>query len=166
LSSFVEPCARPSPQCRIADPIEGEERAFNTADFAKRLRKRILFGIAGEPAHQRRGRDRSRLDRRRHAQRLIPILGDDTKIDRAADHRGQSGVSGAAVGDIKPAVGKIANARRKSKSEEMAQAEHMIDRAGRVGVMFADIQGAFVVPASPRPHPVRDGRPSGLAYIK
>jgi hypothetical protein len=35
----------------LFSPIE--EHREDTTDFAERLRKRILFGIGGEPAHQR-----------------------------------------------------------------------------------------------------------------
>ena len=79
------------------------------------------------------------------AQRLVPVFTDATEIDGSADHGVQGGVNGAAVGDIEPAIGKIANARREPKPQEMAQTKHMIDRAGRVGVMLADFQRAFVM---------------------
>jgi hypothetical protein len=44
-----------------------------------------------------------------------------------------------------PAIGKIANARRKSKSGEMAQTKYVIDGARRVRVVLADVQRTFVV---------------------
>ena len=47
--------------------------------------------------------------------------------------------------DIEPPVGEIADARREAKSQEVAEAEHMIDRAGGVGVVLADVDRAFVV---------------------
>ena len=49
------------------------------------------------------------------------------------------------VGDIEPAIGEIANARREPKPQQVAQTEHMINCAGRVGVMLADVQRAFVM---------------------
>jgi hypothetical protein len=35
----------PSPQSRVADPVEGEEGAFEPSYFPKRLRKRILLRV-------------------------------------------------------------------------------------------------------------------------
>ena len=118
--ALVEAGIRSPPQSRIADPVEGEEGAFEPSDLAERFRQRILFGISREPTHQRRRRDGSRLDRRREAQRLVPVFADATKIDGSADHGVQGGVSGAAVGDIQSAIGKIANARREPKPQEVA----------------------------------------------
>jgi hypothetical protein len=66
-------------------------------------------------------------------------------IDGSSDHRRQGGIDGAAIGDVEPAIGEIANARREPKPHEMAQAEDMIDRAGRVGVMLADFKATFVM---------------------
>jgi hypothetical protein len=95
--------------------------------------------------HQHRRRHGAGLDRRRKAQRLVPVFTDDAETDGSADHGAQGAVNGAAVGDIEPAIGKIANARRKPKPQEMAQTEHVIDRAGRVGVVLADFQRTFVM---------------------
>src|SRR5208337_4858221 len=36
---------RAPPQSRIADPVEGEERALQASDLPERLRQRILFGV-------------------------------------------------------------------------------------------------------------------------
>ena len=63
--ALVESGVRSPPQRRVADPVEGEEGAFEPTDFPERLRQRILFGIGREPPHQRRRRDGSGLDRRR-----------------------------------------------------------------------------------------------------
>ena len=54
-------------------------------------------------------------------------------------------VSGARADDIEPPVGEIADARREAESREMAEAEHVIDRAGGVGVVLADVERAFMV---------------------
>jgi hypothetical protein len=43
--AFVEAGVGPPPQGWIADPVEGEQRALETADLPERLRQRILFGI-------------------------------------------------------------------------------------------------------------------------
>lgn len=43
--SFVEAGARPPPQGRVADPINGKDGAFEPSYFPKGLRRRILFGV-------------------------------------------------------------------------------------------------------------------------
>jgi hypothetical protein len=42
------------------------------------------------------------------------------KIEGSADHGVQGGVNGAAVSDKQSAIGKIANARREPKTQEVA----------------------------------------------
>ena len=54
-------------------------------------------------------------------------------------------VSRACADDIEPPVGEIANARREAESQQVAEAEHVIDRAGGVGVVLADVDRAFMV---------------------
>jgi hypothetical protein len=44
--TFVESGARPPPQRRVADPIEGEEGTFETVDFPERLGQSILLARA------------------------------------------------------------------------------------------------------------------------
>ena len=63
----------------------------------------------------------------------------------AADQRIERFVGRARANDIEPAVGEVADARREAESQQMAEAEHMIDRAGGVGVVLADVDRAFVV---------------------
>ena len=60
--SLVEARVRPPPQSRVADPVEGEERAFEPSYFPKGLRQRILFWVSGEPTHQDRRRNGSCFD--------------------------------------------------------------------------------------------------------
>ena len=54
-------------------------------------------------------------------------------------------VGRACANDIEPAVGEIANARREAESKQMTEAEHVIDRAGGVGVVLANVDRAFMV---------------------
>ena len=54
--TLVEPGVCSPPQTRVADPVEGEEGAFEPSYLPKRLRQRILFGVSGEPTHQDRRR--------------------------------------------------------------------------------------------------------------
>src|SRR5271157_6228180 len=95
----------------VADPIEGEEGTFEATNFPERLGQSILLGIGREPLHQRRRSDGSGLDRRREAQRLIPVFADDPKIDGSANHGSQRGIGGAAVDRIESAIGEVADTR-------------------------------------------------------
>src|SRR5271157_5088085 len=65
--ALVEPGIGSSTQSRVADPVEREQRALQTADFTKRLGKRVLSGVGGEATQDRRRRDSSGLDRSRQA---------------------------------------------------------------------------------------------------
>ena len=47
--ALVEAGICPSPQRRIADPVEGEKGAFEASNLPERLCQRILFGIGREP---------------------------------------------------------------------------------------------------------------------
>ena len=40
------------------------------------------------------------------------------------------------VGDIEPVVGQIAEARRKSETEQVAEAEHVVGRAAGIGIVL------------------------------
>ena len=76
---------------------------------------------------------------------FIPIVSDDAQVDHAPDYGIERFVSAACADDIEPAVGEIANARREAESQQVAEAEYVIDRAGGVGVVLADFDRAFVV---------------------
>ena len=49
------------------------------------------------------------------------------------------------VGDIKPAVGQIAEARRKPEPQEVAEPEYVLGRAAGIGIVLSDDEGAFMV---------------------
>ena len=49
------------------------------------------------------------------------------------------------VGDIKPAVGQIAEARRKPEPQQVAEPEYMLGRATGIGIVLSDDEGAFMV---------------------
>ena len=85
------------------------------------------------------------LDRRARAQDFIPVVADDTDVDRAADDGRQRFVFRAGVQDIEPSIGEIADARREAEAQEAAKAEHMVDGAGGVGVMLANVERAFMM---------------------
>jgi hypothetical protein len=104
-----------------------------------------LARIGGETTQDCRRRNGSGLDRSRQAQDLVPIFGDDAQVDNAPDQRIEGPIIRAGSGDIEPAVGEVANARREAESQEVAEAEHVIDGASRVGVVLTDIERAFVV---------------------
>ena len=50
--ALVEAGVRPPPQGGVADPVEGEQRALQTANFPDGSGERVLFWIGGEPFHQ------------------------------------------------------------------------------------------------------------------
>ena len=143
--AFIEASIGAPPQGWIADPVEREERAVQTTDFLERLGEHVLTGIGGEAAQDRRRRYGAGLDRSRQTEDFVPILGDDAEIDNAANQRIERFVARACADDIKPAVGEIADTWRKQESQELAKTEHVIDRAGGVGVVLADVDRAFVV---------------------
>jgi len=50
-----------------------------------------------------------------------------------------------AGGDIKPAVGQIAEARRKPERQQVAEPEYVLGRAAGIGIVLPDDEGAFIV---------------------
>ena len=97
---------------------------------------------AGE---KRRRCDRSSPDRGRHAKGLVPVFLDFGKIDDASDQRIESAVVCVVVGDIKPAVGQITEARRKPEPQQVAEPECRLGRATGIGIVLSDDEGAFMV---------------------
>ena len=49
------------------------------------------------------------------------------------------------VGDIKPAVGQIAEARRKPEPQQVAEPEYVLGRDAGIGIVLSDDEGAFMV---------------------
>ena len=49
------------------------------------------------------------------------------------------------VGNIEPAVGQIAEARRKPEPQQVAEPEDMLGRATGIGIVLWDDEGAFMV---------------------
>jgi hypothetical protein len=49
------------------------------------------------------------------------------------------------VGDTKPAVGQIAEARRKPEPQQVAESEYVLGRAAGIGIVLSDDEGAFMV---------------------
>ena len=50
-----------------------------------------------------------------------------------------------AFGDIEPAVGQIAEARRKPEPQQVAEPEHVLGRATGIGIVLPDGEGALMV---------------------
>ena len=61
--------------------------------------------------------------------RVVPVFLDFPKIDGASDQAIEGAVVSAPVDDIAPAVGQIAEARRKPEPEQVAEPEHVLGRA-------------------------------------
>jgi hypothetical protein len=49
------------------------------------------------------------------------------------------------VGNIEPAVGQIAKARRKPEPQQVAEPEYVLGRAAGIGIVLSDDEGAFMV---------------------
>jgi hypothetical protein len=60
----------------------------------------------------------------------------------------EGGKFGALGKRVEPPLAEIANARSKPETKQMAQGEHMIDRAGSVGGMLLDLQLALMIEQS------------------
>jgi len=66
-------------------------------------------------------------------------------VDCPADQRIERFVGCTRADDMKPPVGQITDARREIESQEVAEAKHVIDRAGGVRVVLANVDRALVV---------------------
>jgi hypothetical protein len=76
---------------------------------------------------------------------FVPILLDDAEIDGPADQRFERSMIGSAVGDIEPAIGKVANTRREPEPEQITKTKDVFGHAARVGVVFLDGERGFVM---------------------
>ena len=56
------------------------------------------------------------------------------------------------VGNIEPAVGQIAEARRKPEPQQVTEPEYVLGRAAGIGIVLSDEEGAFMVEGG---HPER-----------
>src|SRR4029077_8533999 len=66
-------------------------------------------------------------------------------IDDASDHGIEGAVVSVTVGNIEPAVGQIAKARRKPEPQQVAEPEYVLGRAAGIGIVLSDDEGAFMV---------------------
>ena len=107
--------------------------------------KAVLAGIAGELADDEGGRDCAVPDARSQSQNLFPLRSEQLQIELAADQRSERWMVALLAWHIKPLVGKIPNAWREAKAQQMAERKNMIGKTSRVGVMFLDPQIGLVV---------------------
>ena len=80
-SPLFRPDMDPSAQLDALQPFQGEQRAFDPAQFPQRQRQTVLAGIAAELAQHERGRHGALLDRRRQAQDFVPVGADLLDVD-------------------------------------------------------------------------------------
>jgi hypothetical protein len=64
------------------------------------------------------------------------------RFDDASDHEIEGAVASVTVGNIEPAVGQIAEARRKPEPQQVAEPEYVLGRAAGIGIVLSDDEGA------------------------
>jgi hypothetical protein len=64
------------------------------------------------------------------------------RLNDALDQGIEGAVVCVVVGDIKPAVGQIAAARRKPEAQQAAEPEYVLGRAAGIGIVLSDDEGA------------------------
>ena len=129
----------------ILQVFQREEGAFEPAEFPQRQGQAVLPRIGPELAEHERRRDGALLDRGRQAQDLVPVGRDLLGVERRADEALQRRVAVRFLDGGEPLVGQVANARRESVAQEMAQREDVVGEPGGVGVMLLDAEVGFVV---------------------
>ena len=92
--------------------------------------------------------DRSGPDRGCHSEDLVPVFLDLPKIDGASDQAIEGPVVSAAIDDIEPALGQIAEARREPEPQQVAEPEHVLGRATGIGIVLPDGQGTLMMEQS------------------
>ncbi len=66
-------------------------------------------------------------------------------INCAADQRFEGRINGHARQEVKPAILDVAQPRRETESEQVAEAEYVISCAAGVGVVFGDLQAGLMI---------------------
>ena len=117
-----------------------------TAHLLQRYGQPVLARIAAELPQHEGGRDRSLPNIRGQAQDFIPMGADVFSVDRAAHERRQRRIIALFPWDKQALVGQVTDARREPEAQQVHQGEHMIRKAGRVGVMLLDAKKLIFAP--------------------
>jgi len=132
-------------QLDTLQPVEDKQRALDPAQLPQGHGQAVLTWIAAQLAQHQRGSDGALFDRRGQTQNLVPVSADVLNVQRAADHWAQRRVVLYALRDIQFGFAQVADARGKTKAQQMHQGEDMIGEASRVGVVLLDPQIRLVI---------------------
>lgn len=127
-------------QGRALQPIEHKYGPLNPANLAKLEVELILAFVGGELAQHRRGQDGACLQRGDDSGDLVPVLADNIDLHSSAYQRLERRVLSGRLDAGHAAIGKVAQARAKAKTQNPAQREDVIGRAAGVGVMRVDLE--------------------------
>lgn len=142
---LVQPNLSPALQINVAQPIEHEGRALQTADFSKSQRQAVLTWIGGEFPKDLTRHDGSSGHTGSEPQNIGPIFTDQPDIDPSADQRLKSWRQRIGSGGVKPLVRQIADSRRKSESEDGANGEHMVRKAAGIDMVLTDLPSSVIL---------------------
>nr|BAM13942.1 hypothetical protein [Pseudomonas sp. K-62] len=132
-------------QLGVFDPVEHEQRTLHPPDLAQRGRNPILPRMGRELAHDHRGRDGSRPQRRDDAKDIGPMGADEGHVDPAADQGGQGRMVGRLAEAVEAPFRQVGDARCELEAQERAEREDMLGVAAAVGVVPADRDLAAVM---------------------
>ena len=110
--AFVEFLASSASQIGVVDPVESEERAFQTSQFAKGCGDAVLPGMGRELAHDEPRRHGSAANGRADSQDIGPMRADQGDIYAPGNQRFESWIGGRFLEIVEATVLQVGNARR------------------------------------------------------
>lgn len=138
LLALVQPGLAAPAKIGIFQPVKHEEGPLDPADFLEGEVDLVLAFVSGQFAQHCRWRDVPRLQRGDEAQDLGPMFADRVGLHALAEKRPDCRIGCHGAEGCQTPVGKIPQARAEAESQHRAEREHMVGRATRIGIMFAD----------------------------
>ena len=114
------------PQVGQFQPVEREQGALDAADLPQGQRQAVLAWVGAEALEHQRGAHRAGPDRRREAEHVLPVGGDQLVVGGARDERREGGPGTRRPEGIEPALGQVGNARRKAETQQVREAEDLV----------------------------------------
>jgi len=110
------------------------------AKFLQSQGETILSQITCQFSQDQGGSHRAKADGASQPQDFRPLSEELFEADRTSDKRHKHRIGFRVLGSVQPAVGQIAKTGCKTKTQQVAETEHVVREAGGIGIVFLDPQ--------------------------
>jgi len=132
-------------QRRVLEPVEGEQRPFDTADLAQGEREPVLARIGAKSLQHQRGAHRTGADGGREAKDVVPMGSDPVAIETAGDEWLEHGPSDSGTEGVKPTIVQVRDAWREAKTKQLAERKDVVAHAAAIGMVDSNVEISIVV---------------------